>query len=110
MFVEFGTVELVSVPRNRETGQARGFAFVDMATREDLEKAVEGVNGIMFGGRTLRAAESLPKDQVKKQAKRDEGGTCVLCLLNQLPRIHNSMPQTLFRRWAEKDLRWQSSF
>ena len=71
----------MSVPRNRETGQARGFAFVDMATREDLEKAVEGVNGIMFGGRTLRAAESLPKEQVKKQAKPDEGGTCVSCLL-----------------------------
>jgi len=69
LFTEFGTVELISVPRNRETGQARGFAFVDMSTREELDKAVEGINGIMYGGRTIRAAESLPKDQIKKQPK-----------------------------------------
>jgi nucleolin len=72
LFAEYGTVELVSVPRNRETGQARGFAFVDMATREELERAVEGVNGIMFGGRSIRAVESLPKEQVKKQSKKAE--------------------------------------
>ncbi len=81
LFAEYGTVELVSVPRNRETGQARGFAFVDMATREELERAVEGVNGIMFGGRSIRAVESLPKEQVKKQSKKaEESGTCVSCL------------------------------
>jgi RNA recognition motif-containing protein len=68
LFAEFGTVELVSVPRNRETGQARGFAFVDMATREELDKAIEGVNGLMYGGRTIRAAESLPKNQVDKDS------------------------------------------
>ena len=66
-------MELISVPRNRETGRARGFAFVDMATREELEKAIEGINGIMYGGRTLIAAESLPKDQVPKKA---DIGTC----------------------------------
>ena len=64
-------MEYINVPRNRETGQARGFAFVDMSTREELDKAIEGVNGVMYGGRTLRAAESLPKDQVKKGAKRN---------------------------------------
>lgn len=42
-----------------------------MATREDLDKAIEGVNGIMYGGRTLRAAESLPKEQLEKGEKRD---------------------------------------
>lgn len=79
LFAEYGTVELISVPRSRETGQARGFAFVDMSTREELEKAVEGVNGITYGGRTLRAAESLPKDQVKKQTRMDtENGTFVM--------------------------------
>lgn len=77
LFAEFGTVELVSVPRNRQTGQARGFAFVDMASREELEKAVEGVNGIMYGGRTVRVAESLPKDEVKKtQSGPDAAGMC----------------------------------
>lgn len=68
LFAEFGTVELVSVPRNRETGQARGFAFVDMATREELDKAIAGVDGLMYGGRTIRVAESLPKDQIVKES------------------------------------------
>lgn len=73
LFAEFGTVELISVPRNRETGQARGFAFVDMSTREELEKAIAGVNGLMYGGRTIRAAESLPKEDVTKESKRTAG-------------------------------------
>jgi hypothetical protein len=52
-----------------------------MATREGLERAVQGVNGIMFGGRTIRAVESLPKEQVKKQSKKaEDSGTCVSCL------------------------------
>jgi RNA recognition motif-containing protein len=85
LFAEYGTVELVSVPRNRETGQARGFAFVDMSTREELDAAIEGVNGIMYGGRTIRAAESLPKDQVKKKERsasfEDRTSLCFLRIL-----------------------------
>lgn len=66
MFAEYGTIELVSVPRRAETGQSRGFAFVDMASKEEVTKAIEGLNGSMVGGRTIRVAESLPKDQIKK--------------------------------------------
>lgn len=85
LFAEFGTVELVSVPRNRETGQARGFAFVDMSTRDELDKAIAGVNGIMYGGRTIRAAESLPKEEITKETKNIAGTSneyaklCLLC-------------------------------
>jgi RNA recognition motif-containing protein len=39
-----------------------------MATREELDKAVAGVNGLMYGGRTIRVVESLPKDQIVKES------------------------------------------
>lgn len=70
LFADVGTVEMVSVPRNRETGQARGFAFVDMSSPEEVEKAVEALHEVNFGGRTIRVTPSLPKDQVKQQPKK----------------------------------------
>lgn len=70
MFSEHGTVELVSIPINRETGKARGFAFVDMGSKEEVQAAIDSLGGTSFGGRTLRVSESLPKDEAKKQAKR----------------------------------------
>lgn len=130
LFAEFGTVELVSVPRNRETGQARGFAFVDMATREDLDKAISGVNGLMFGGRTIRVAESLPKNQVVKEStKKVAPGTfhsfirvCVcVCVLHGMTKLQSGPHCTsskeylvffdsisiLHRGGSEENLRWQ---
>lgn len=74
LFSAQGTVELVSVPRNPNTGQAKGFAFVDMSSAEEVEKAVAAITGTDLGGRTLRVMESLPKEKVKKQGKKfDEG-------------------------------------
>lgn len=126
-------MDLVSVPRNRETGQARGFAFVDMATREDLDKAIAGVNGLMYGGRTIRVAESLPKDQVVKESttKKIAPGTfhsfihpfirvCV-CVLHGMTELQSGTHCTsskeylvfvdsisiLHRGGSEENLRWQ---
>ena len=58
---EFGEVAMVTLPRNKETGKPRGFVFVDMATKEEMEAAIEGVNGRLLNGRVLRASPSLPK-------------------------------------------------
>ena len=68
MFSESGTVELVSIPVDRETGEGRGFAFVDMSSAEEVETAIENVAESSFAGRTIRVSKSLPKEQVKKQA------------------------------------------
>ena len=76
MFAEFGKVELVSVPRNRETGKSRGFAFVDMSSEEELQAAIDALNGTQLAGRTIRVNKSLPKDKVtKKSGNRNEVGT-----------------------------------
>lgn len=59
-------VELVTIPRKRESQQPRGFAFVDLESSEQVDTAVAALDGIMFAGRELRIMKSLPKDQVEK--------------------------------------------
>lgn len=66
MFTDHAKVEFVSIPRNRETGQARGFAFVDVSSAEEVQAVIANINDVMVGGRSLRVTESLPKDDVAK--------------------------------------------
>jgi cold-inducible RNA-binding protein len=63
LFGEAGTVESVSVMRDMATGRARGFAFVEMATEEDAQKAIEQLNNRELGGRNLTVNEARPKPQ-----------------------------------------------
>ena len=63
LFGEAGTVESVSVMRDMATGRARGFAFVEMATEEDAQKAIEQLNNRQLGGRNLTVNEARPKPQ-----------------------------------------------
>lgn len=61
VFAEFGQVERVSIMTDRETGQSRGFAFVEMYDREEADKAIEHLNGYELNGRALNVNESRPK-------------------------------------------------
>ncbi len=49
--------------KDRETGRARGFAFVEMANDEEAAKAVAGLNGTEVGGRNLKVNEATPKPE-----------------------------------------------
>lgn len=53
-FAEFGDVVETHVVTDRETGRARGFAFVTMKTQAEASSAVEQLNGAMVDGRPLR--------------------------------------------------------
>ena len=53
LFAQAGAVESVSVMRDRETGRARGFAFVEMVSDEDAQNAISQLNEQPFGGRRL---------------------------------------------------------
>jgi nucleolin len=59
VFEAYGEVIEVFIPQNPDTGVGRGFAFVTMK-EADTEKAIEAVNGMEFGGRTLVVNEPLP--------------------------------------------------
>ena len=60
LFASAGTVDTVQVMRDRETGRARGFAFVEMATEADAQNAINQLNERPFGGRTLAVNEARP--------------------------------------------------
>ena len=61
LFGQAGAVETVTVVRDRMTGRARGFAFVEMANDEDAEKATTQFNGHQLGGRALTVNEARPE-------------------------------------------------
>ena len=60
-FAEFGAVERVNIVTDRDTGQPRGFAFVEMTEKDAAEKAIAQLNGIELGGRALNVNEARPK-------------------------------------------------
>jgi cold-inducible RNA-binding protein len=61
LFGRAGTVETVTVMRDMATGRARGFAFVEMQTDEDAQKAIKELNQVQLGSRTLTVNEARPK-------------------------------------------------
>jgi RNA recognition motif-containing protein len=60
-FERAGTVDSVRVMRDMATGRARGFAFVEMATDAEAQKAIQELHDTSFGGRTLTVNEARPK-------------------------------------------------
>jgi cold-inducible RNA-binding protein len=71
MFEAYGAVERVSIVTDRDTGQSRGFAFVEMPDDEAAQKAMESLNGTAMGGRNLTVNEARPKTD---RPRRDGGG------------------------------------
>jgi len=61
LFVAHGAVESTTVVRDRDTGQPRGFAFLEMTNNEEADKAIQSLNGTLLGGRTLTVNEARPK-------------------------------------------------
>ena len=63
LFAQAGTVDTVNVVRDRETGRARGFAFVEMGTDEEAQAAIKQLNSFELGGRALTVNEARPKTE-----------------------------------------------
>ena len=61
LFAQAGNVESVKVMRDMATGRARGFAFVEMSTDEEAQKAITELNEHQMGGRSLTVNEARPK-------------------------------------------------
>src|SRR5215468_7367703 len=62
LFAQAGTVQSASVVEDRETGRSRGFAFVEMSTKEEADAAIEQFNGKEVGGRALKVNEAKPRE------------------------------------------------
>lgn len=62
LFAGIGTVESANVVEDRETGRSRGFGFVEMASKEDGEKAIAELDGKEHNGRNLKVNEAKPRE------------------------------------------------
>jgi cold-inducible RNA-binding protein len=60
-FAAYGQVDNVTILKDRDTGQPRGFGFVEMANDEEADKAINGINGTQLGSRALNVNEARPK-------------------------------------------------
>jgi len=63
LFAAYGTVTRVNVVTDRDTGQPRGFGFVEMTNDAEGDKAIAALNGTDFGGRALNVNEARPKTE-----------------------------------------------
>ena len=68
IFSQYGQLDSISVVRDRDSGQPRGFAFVEFGDDAAAEAAIAGTNGMQIGGRALTVNEARP------QAPRSGGG------------------------------------
>ena len=62
LFEAAGSVASINVVRDRATGQARGFAFVEMGDAESAQKAIKELDRREFGGRQLTVNEAKPME------------------------------------------------
>jgi len=62
IFGEMGTVDSTNIIEDRDTGRSRGFAFVEMSSKEEGQKAITELNGKDFGGRSLKVNEATPRE------------------------------------------------
>ena len=62
LFAQAGTVESASVIEDRDTGQSKGFAFVEMSTEDEAAAAIEQFNGKEVAGRALKVNEARPRE------------------------------------------------
>jgi RNA recognition motif-containing protein len=74
LFEAYGTVDRVSVVTDRDTGQPRGFAFVEMSNNSEGDQAIAAINGHEVGGRALNVNEARPKGEGGGGGGRGGGG------------------------------------
>ncbi len=61
LFAEYGAVRKCSLPLDRDTGRKRGFAFVEMASEADEQKAIDDLQNVEWMGRMIRVNKAEPR-------------------------------------------------
>ena len=62
VFGEIGTVDSTNIIEDRDTGRSRGFAFIEMSTKEEGQNAIAQLDGKEVGGRSLKVNEAKPQE------------------------------------------------
>lgn len=63
IFADYGTVNRVSLPIDRESGKKRGFAFVEMESESEEDSAIEQLDGAEWMGRIIKVNKAKPREQ-----------------------------------------------
>ena len=74
LFAQAGTVESASVIEDRDTGQSKGFGFVEMSSDEEAAAAIDQFNGKELAGRMLKVNEARPRENRAGGGGRGFGG------------------------------------
>jgi RNA recognition motif-containing protein len=74
LFADFGSVASAKIIFDRETGNSKGFGFIEMSTDEEASAAIAGTNGREFEGRQLRVNEAMDKPRRDRGAGGYGGG------------------------------------
>jgi cold-inducible RNA-binding protein len=74
LFAAYGSVDRVNLITDRDTGQARGFGFVEMSNDGEAERAIAELNGRELGGRAINVNEARPKEDRGGGGGRGRGG------------------------------------
>lgn len=74
LFKPHGTVESAAVISDRDTGQSKGFGFVEMSSEGEAQAAIAALNGQEHGGRALTVNEAKPKEKRNFGNGRSGGG------------------------------------
>ena len=74
MFEVYGTVGRVNIVTDRDSGQPRGFGFVEMSSQEEAQKAISTFHQKEFQGRPLTVNEARPREERPSHGSRDGGG------------------------------------
>ena len=70
LFAGAGAVEEVKIISDAHTGKSKGFGFVEMASEDDAQKAIDALNGKPFMERAITVAEARPKAQQERRGGR----------------------------------------
>jgi len=68
LFSGFGNVASAKIIFDRETGNSKGFGFIEMSTEEEASAAINGTNGQEFDGRQLRVNEAIDKPRRERSS------------------------------------------
>ena len=74
LFFQAGTVSSVALIKDRDSGQSKGFAFVEMSTQTEAQKAITMFNGFNMGNRELKVSMARPREERSGGGFGDRGG------------------------------------
>jgi RNA recognition motif-containing protein len=73
-FAASGTVDSVTLITDRDSGQSKGFGFVEMSSDQEAQSAIQTLNGTSLDGRPIRVSEAKPKASGGGSNRRDDSG------------------------------------